>query len=224
MQIKDSGNRGLFFEFHLTTIDMDEVTGQSMSTKRFSIRKWMVYTGIVLAAAILLLTFSLHLFTPVTTVFLVRHAEKHTRPADDPPLTALGLERARSLYRILQKLKISAIYSTRYDRTRQTALPLAEALDLPVIEYEAKDFEGLVDRIRSDHAGEVVLVVGHSNTVPPIIEAFGCDPVLPIADNAYDNLFAVTLFRGKKPRVFILKYGQPSQNRTKTYRMKLVPE
>ena len=195
-----------------------------MSTSRFSIRKWTVYAGIFLAAAILLRVCFQHAFSPATTVFMVRHAEKAARPAKDPPLTAAGHERARTLCRILQKMEISAIYATRYDRTRQTALPLAEAFDLPVIQYDARDYDGLVDRIRSDHAGEVVLVVGHSNTVPGIIDAFGADPAPPIADDEYDNLYAVTLSGKMKARVFILKYGQAGQLHKRTFDMQLNTE
>jgi len=192
-----------------------------MAGKRNFKKLWLGYLGIALGAAALFLVWFLWHFSPVTTVFLVRHAEKHTQPMGDPALTTAGQERAITLSRILKEAKISAIYSTRFVRTRQTALPLADVFDLPIIQYEAKDFEGLVDQIVSEHAGEVILVVGHSNTVPQIIEAFGADPVMPIADNDYDNLFALTRFKDKRTRVFCLKYGQPNHRKKRTYKMQL---
>lgn len=198
--------------------------GKFMAGKRNFIKPCLGYLGIAIGAAALFLVWFLWVISPVTTVFLVRHAEKNTRPMGDPPLTAAGQERSRTLSLILQEAKISAIYSTSFVRTRQTARPLAEAFDLPIIQYEARDFKGLVDQIVSEHTGEVILVVGHSNTVPKIIEAFGADPVMPIADNEYDNLFALSLFKDRKARVFILKYGQPNLRMDRTHKMQLDTE
>ncbi len=52
----------------------------------------------------------------------------------------------------------------------------------------ARDTDGLVARLRAEHAGGVVLLVGHSNTVPAIIKALG-GPDVTIGDMEYDNLF-----------------------------------
>src|SRR5688572_14427585 len=69
----------------------------------------------------------------VTTVILVRHAEK-AGPSGDVPLSEPGLARANELARVLQGVKIDAIYSTPFERTRKTVAPIAEKLGVKVEE------------------------------------------------------------------------------------------
>jgi broad specificity phosphatase PhoE len=183
-----------------------------MAEKRFFSVLRRCFPVMVSAALFLVLAGHYISRSPVTTVFLIRHAEKAVRPAQDPPLTRAGLERAETLCRLLMRADVSAVYSTRYRRTRQTVQPLSDLLDLRVNEYEARDFEGLARRIRSDHRGKTLLVAGHSNTVPGIIRALGADPVSPIADEEYDNLYGVTIIKNKS-RIFTLKFGQSGPDR-----------
>ena len=144
-----------------------------------------------------------------TTVFLVRHAEKAAQPAADPPLTAAGHERAEALRRTLAEAGVTAIYSSEYQRTRLTVEPLAAAIGLEVVEFPAGDSAGLARRIESDHGGGVVVVAGHSNTVPDIIEALGAGHVAPIDEDEYDNLFIVSIQSNGSASVSTLKYGAP---------------
>ena len=65
------------------------------------------------------------------------------------------------------------------------------------------------DQVLADHAGEVVVISGHTNTVPDIIEEFGADPVPAIAENEYDNLYVVTVYRFNRAKVLHLNYGDP---------------
>ncbi len=152
-----------------------------------------------------------------TTVILVRHAERATEPRDDPGLSAEGVARATALVHALGKSGISAIYSTRYARTRATAAPLARALGLEVRLVEAAAMSGagsdaaqLAERIRRDHRGATVLIVGHSNTVPAIIDALGAGPAGTIKDDEYDNLFIVLLRSDGSARLVRAKYGERS--------------
>jgi broad specificity phosphatase PhoE len=82
---------------------------------------------------------------------------------------------------------------------------------MPIV-YAANDVDPLVASIFADHRGEKVLVVGHSNTVPDIIEAAG-GPALPdIDDGEFDNLFVLTVCRCDRRRVTLLnlQYGAAS--------------
>lgn len=131
-----------------------------------------------------------------TVVYLVRHAEKNISDANnqDPDLTPEGVARAEALRDLLEQQQVDALYSTKYIRTKNTLKPLADARKLEVIQYEANDFNGLKNRIVENHQGQTVVVSGHSNTLLPIVEAFGAKrPVADISEKEYDYLFKVTL-------------------------------
>jgi broad specificity phosphatase PhoE len=150
---------------------------------------------------------------PATTVvILVRHAEKAAAPAADPPLTAAGAERAKALAVALANAHVQAVITTELVRTRETARPLAEALGLRAEIVHSGPRPGhakaVADAVRA-HAGQTVLVVGHSNTIPAIIAALG-GPTLPdICDTQYSNLFVLALREGKADLV-VSSYGAPS--------------
>jgi len=146
-----------------------------------------------------------------TTVILVRHAEKGGDPGDrDPELNDLGRMRARTLAHVLGELDIDAIYSTPFLRTRNTAQPIADQLGVEITETPATPtmLDDFAATIRRDHAGDVVLVVGHSNTIPPLVNAFGGGPFENLADQEYDDLFVVTLTANGVASVVRLRYGR----------------
>jgi len=129
-------------------------------------------------------------------VILVRHAERAdggvtspamTTPAD-PLLSAAGEARAAKLAAMLVDSGVNAIFTTEYRRTQDTAKPLAAKLGLKVQSIAARQTEALVARIKKDHSSDVVLVVGHSNSVPNVIKALG-GPDVTIADDEYSALF-----------------------------------
>ena len=67
---------------------------------------------------------------PVTTVFLVRHAERADEPRQDPPLTEKGTARSQELARLLSNAGIKAIYTSQFARTKLTGEPLAKQLGI----------------------------------------------------------------------------------------------
>jgi broad specificity phosphatase PhoE len=147
--------------------------------------------------------------TASTTVILVRHAEK-AGPTGDVPLNGAGQERARVLVHVLGELEIDAIYSTPFARTRQTAQPLADAvgLDVTLMDVGATYSRSMAAKIRSEHEGDVVVVVSHSNTVPEIIRELGAGPVPTIEDHEYDDLYVVTLTGDGQAKLLSLRYGR----------------
>lgn len=143
------------------------------------------------------------------TIFLVRHAERAdsgtmagTTMATDPELSEAGRARAESLAVMLKDAGIKAIYTTEYQRTRQTAAPLAKALGIEITVVSSRDSKALVDKLKA--AAAPVLVVGHSNTVGETIAALGVSEPVKIGDADYDNLFIVSL--GAKPGLIRLHY------------------
>lgn len=146
----------------------------------------------------------------VTTVILVRHAEKAAEGGmeADPPLSKAGVARAAELARVLGGAKIDAIYTTPYERTRRTAAPIAAQLGMTATEIKAgKTYaEEMAKIIRDRHAGQTVLIVGHSNTTAQVIGALGIAAPPKIVDSQYDDLFVVTL-TGGSATLLPLRYG-----------------
>jgi 2,3-bisphosphoglycerate-dependent phosphoglycerate mutase len=145
-----------------------------------------------------------------TVIYIVRHAEKDTKDPknNDPDLNAEGSERARALNVFLRKEKISAVFSTNYKRTMQTAAPVARRNGIPVKTYESNNPESLVNLIELEFANKKILVTGHSNTILELVKAFGlAPPVARLNDDDYDLIFIVILQKGKEPELKIKRYG-----------------
>lgn len=162
-----------------------------------------------------------------TLVILSRHAE---RASDDPnaDLSAEGLARAQILGELARSRDVTAIYTTDLCRTAQTGQPAAlgagasifvlatgsgaAGLDActPAIQVGVEPAGGVAAadvaaRIRERHRGETVLLVGHSNTVPAMLEALTgaspCPDMIPLdergrcflPESAYGDVFIVHL-------------------------------
>jgi broad specificity phosphatase PhoE len=145
---------------------------------------------------------------PITTLILVRHAEKVIDPSNpDVDLSPEGQARAQEIARMFSDAGINAIYATQYKRTQQTVKPLADRLGLPINQVDAKKTADLIAQIHSQHSGDVIFIAGHNNTVPEIIAALGGPKYPVIPESEYDNLFVVTIYRTGKAKVVKMKYG-----------------
>lgn len=132
-------------------------------------------------------------------ILLVRHAERPPleAPGDDPGLTDAGKARAERLATAVARYGVRAIYVTRFRRTRETAEPTATRLGLtPIVESDTNE---LVTALRKRNA-ETVLVVGHSDTLPDVIKAFG-GPAVTIDDDEFDDLFVLVPATGTLTRI-----------------------
>lgn len=150
-------------------------------------------------ALMLVLVASIAIAEP--TVFVVRHAEKAEVGGKDPGLSEAGRRRAQALATMLKDAQISAIYATEFKRTQQTAAPLAKSLSVDVTVIPAADLATLEAKLRG--TGNA-LVVGHSNTVPELLQRLGAEKPVTISDGEYDNLFVVTV--SAKSNVLHLHY------------------
>jgi broad specificity phosphatase PhoE len=141
-------------------------------------------------------------------VLIVRHAERadggaaagQMQAQTDPPLSPAGEARAAKLAGMLADAGITAIYGTQFRRTRDTAAPLASKLGIAIRTSPSRETDALVASLRAEHAAGVVLIVGHSNSVPALIKAFG-GPDVTIGENEYDNLFVVVPATGTMTRI-----------------------
>ena len=138
-------------------------------------------------------------------VYLVRHGEKAS-VGQDPELTPQGQARARNIATILGRTGVTAIFSTPYARTRQTALPLAAQLGLQVQSYDPRAPKALVEKVKTMQGP--VLVVGHSNTLGELVKLFGGAPGAAIGDEEYDRLYQLIDAEGKVTTVMLRSVGQ----------------
>jgi phosphohistidine phosphatase SixA len=147
-----------------------------------------------------------------TVVILVRHAEKAVTPIQDPPLTEAGVVRAYALATALLHMNVQAIITTELTRTRQTARPFAEANGLTLETVRTGGGEAHARAVAAavrKHAGQTVLVVGHTNTIPEIIAELGGPKLPDICDSQYSGFYTLIL-RGNKAELAISSYGAPS--------------
>ena len=159
--------------------------------------------------------------SPTTTVILVRHAEKAAAPAADPPLSPAGETRARALLDAVRDAGVGAIITTQFERTRATAAPTARALSITaeVVTANGRTHAQDVAAAIRKHAGQTVLVVGHSNTIPEIIGALGAT-VPPMCDAEYDNLYVVVLPPTGPTKLIRTKFGERTPVRAACATMK----
>jgi broad specificity phosphatase PhoE len=147
-----------------------------------------------------------------STVILVRHAEKATTPANDPGLTPAGVQRAADLAAALSDAHVNAVITTQLERVKATAKPLADAAKVtPVIVPVSSDVAAHVNAVVAEVAtrkpGDVVLVVGHSNTISAIISALGGPRMPDLCDAQYSGLFVLQLRANGPPSFVRGKYG-----------------
>lgn len=125
-------------------------------------------------------------------IFLIRHAEQMI-DVEDPPLTEAGQLRTKAWAEILKNSGISAVYTSKKRRTKQTGEPIAQALNISSAAVSRKDVTHLVDLIRTQNADDRVLVVTHTRQLPKIFRALGlAEEVVEkhsIGRDEYGNLF-----------------------------------
>ncbi|GAB2871613.1 phosphoglycerate mutase family protein [Hymenobacter ruber] len=183
-------------------------------TQRFSLLLWLMaglaaFAGPAAAQAPAPAKAKSKIKPLVTTIYIVRHAEKDsTSDRADPTLSPLGQTRALALRQTLLRHHPAALFTTDTKRTRATLAPLAEALKLEPQTYDPKRGRDLADRILKEYAGKSVVIVGHSNTVLSLIDDFGATPpVEEIGEHDYEYLFTVRVTEGLMPTVDVRGYG-----------------
>ncbi|PHR44195.1 MAG: hypothetical protein COA32_15215 [Fluviicola sp.] len=128
-----------------------------------------------------------------TTIFLVRHAEKDTTVDQyDPPLIKEGYERADKLRDELTDKEIKYIFSTKFQRNKNTVGPLANHISKKIHIYEYHKWQTMLDSVKT--IPENHLICGHSDNLLPMIEYLGADVGKEkLGYLEYDNLFKVTI-------------------------------
>ncbi len=131
------------------------------------------------------------------TVYVVRHAEKEVAAegpdavaAKDPALSREGQVRALGLAEAVPVRDIKAIYVTKTKRSEDTAAAVAAVSGVEPTHYPPTNYAAIVERLRRD-PGSSVLLVGHSNTIPPLLEALGVKEKVTLSESQYGDLWVV---------------------------------
>lgn len=126
-----------------------------------------------------------------SSISLVRHAEK-ADPADpDTALSELGLRRAEALVASMNGRPLDRILATHLRRTQHTVLPLARERGLLIEVAFAKDFDGLLQRLKALGCGQHLLVAGHSNTLPALMRGLGLGSAAEMEEDDYGEVFVL---------------------------------
>jgi broad specificity phosphatase PhoE len=145
-------------------------------------------------------------------VVLVRHAEPSAAVGGDPDLSPAGERRAAQLGEFLSEIlegrTVDDLYAADTRRSQQTAASVANQFKLPVNLLAGSDWAGLGGRIRRDHRGETVVVVGYANTLPAVVTQLAGSHVALDADD-FSSVFVVLLPSPGQARVLRLRYGEP---------------
>jgi phosphohistidine phosphatase SixA len=149
------------------------------------------------------LALSAPLGAQATTIIFVRHGEKLPTAGPDPDLTDAGRARAESLRVAMKDRHLTIVLATPYVRTVQTAMPAAKSAGLTVTPIPvAGGLPAYIEAVREavDKApGGTALVVSHSNTIAPLMKAFGAPAMGDLCDDEYEAMFVLERKPGEAP-------------------------
>lgn len=122
-------------------------------------------------------------------IYVMRHLQAGT--GQDPALTEEGSRQAQKLAGWFGgKPAPRTIYASTLRRARETAAPLAAKLGLTPKLYDPTNTDALVAAVSAETGH--VLVVGHSNTVPDIVERLGGVRPEPIQHDRHGDIWIVS--------------------------------
>lgn len=130
-----------------------------------------------------------------TTLYLIRHAEKADY-SQNPELSEEGINRAMRWTKLFEKTPIDIFYTTLTRRTQMTCSTIATSKQKDMVFYDASKLS--LQEIIEKHRGKVILIVGHSNTIPKQINAFLNEEIYrQIDENEFGNLYTI-MVKGDK--------------------------
>jgi phosphohistidine phosphatase SixA len=147
-----------------------------------------------------------------TVVILVRHAEAAPGATGDPDLSKAGEARVRGLGEYLAAVlagdKVDYLYAADSRRAQQTAAPIANEFKLPINLLSSSDWAGMAGRIKREHRGKTVAVVGYASTLPSVLSELSASSAA-LSEDDYDSIFLVVMPSPGPTRVFRLRYAPP---------------
>ena len=107
--------------------------------------------------------------TKSTIFYLIRHAEKDRSDSknQNPNLTPKGLERANYWSTYFDTIQLSSVYTTDFNRTKQTIIPTCNLKNITPEIYSPNNIN--IQKFIKKNKGKKVLISGHSNTTPAFV-------------------------------------------------------
>lgn len=127
-----------------------------------------------------------------TQIYILRHTEKVDETSEDPVLSAQGIERAKYWKKVLQHTEFDQVFTTEFKRNIQTAeLIAAESSVKPELYYPMSfDVLKFLNLIK----GQKVLIIGHSNTIPDMVNRLIDETKYPpMSHENYNILYTITI-------------------------------
>lgn len=142
----------------------------------------------------------------ITTIYLVRHAEKDlTDSTDNPPLTEVGYQRADNLATTLKDVHFNGLFSTDLHRTKNTLLPLAQQQNITIVDYPYYDWQTMLDSLKITYQKNY-LIGGHGDNLLEMIDYLQARRPQPsLGKHEYDNIFKVSISKDSS-WVDVIKY------------------
>jgi broad specificity phosphatase PhoE len=102
---------------------------------------------------------------------------------------------------------IDVIYVSPALRNRLTAAPLAAQLGLAPEIASEDDPRGFARRVLREHRGDRILIVGHADTMPALVEALsGVKDIPPIGAAEYGTMYVINVPRIGRSNVLSVSY------------------
>lgn len=133
-------------------------------------------------------------------IFLMRHAEKAVDGTKDPALSQKGAKMASTLDSLLKDVKVNAVFSTPYKRTKMTANGIAIRNAITIRDYDPFKVRSLLTQIDQERL-ENIVVIGHGNTVPEFINTLVSGASLEVMEESdYGKLFVIHYYKNQPQR------------------------
>lgn len=128
----------------------------------------------------------------VTQIFILRHTEKADDTSENPELSAKGIERAAYWKKVLQHTTFDQVFTTEFKRNIQTANLIASNSSVKPEMYYPMSFDVLT--FMNQIKGQTVLIIGHSNTIPDMVNRLIDETKYPpMSHQNYNILYTITI-------------------------------
>ncbi|WP_298769125.1 histidine phosphatase family protein [uncultured Shewanella sp.] len=143
------------------------------------------------------------------SLYITRHAEKQDEKNNhDPNLSEQGQARAQRIADILADVNINHLFSTPYNRTKQTLAPLSQHKNLVITEYDPREQDTFIHQIKNNYCNQTLVIAGHSNTVPSILQDLGIHFNVSLGKYRFNYQPSIILSEHEFGQLFLIHFNQ----------------